>query len=332
MSLFKKPWFQALCMLLLGAGVAFLMFRTHDLDSLWAEMRKADARFLILAVALSAGGHVLRAMRWKRLYAGAGSKAGLGNAFAALMTGYLVNFAIPRLGEITRCAIMLRQNQIPLLRSFGTVIVERVVDVSMLALLAILTLVTASAALTAAIDARVVLPLRKTFDTYAPEILYFALAGTGMLVLSLFLFRSTWFRLRWKWAGEALQKAREGLFSLWHLRSKAGFLAETMGIWLSYWSGPVCTLAALDMLTPQFLGVSFAMFTMGSIARTIPIPAGSLGPYHFLVSQVLMAFGFSATQSLAAATLNHATQTGFYFLAGICSVVYLALKRPAQEV
>jgi hypothetical protein len=72
----------------------------------------------------------------------------------------------------------------------------------------------------------------------------------------------------------------------------------------------------MDMARADWVGVSFTMFVMGSIARTIPLPAGSMGPYHWLVSQVLMVFGYGATEALAAATVNHATQTVFYFIGG----------------
>lgn len=37
-----------------------------------------------------------------------GYRPKLANTFAAVMTGYLANLAVPRLGEITRCTVLNR--------------------------------------------------------------------------------------------------------------------------------------------------------------------------------------------------------------------------------
>jgi uncharacterized membrane protein YbhN (UPF0104 family) len=243
-----------------------------------------------------------------------------------------VNFAIPRLGEVTRCALVFRLERIAVLHSLGTVFVERVIDVLVLGLLVMITLFTASNALWAMLNEVVGKPFVELWMLNGRLLL---LAGAVALLFGLL---GVWVAKQWmERHGEgvvrrSLGQIREGLRSFWVLKSKGRFLLLTMGIWISYWSGPFCTLWAMGMLNENGIAVSFAMFTMGSLARTIPIPAGSLGPYHFLVSQVLIAFGFDPVLALAAATVNHATQTFFYFLAGSISAMALPfLKEKAPD-
>ena len=328
MPFLRKQWVQAVLLLMLGGLIVALMVRKQDMASVWAEMRKADARFLLLAVVLSGIGHVLRAMRWRGLLQGAGYQVRTADAFAALMTGYMVNFAIPRLGELTRCAILLRLGKVPLLNSAGTVIAERAADVLMLGLLAVATIATAGPALSQALQEKAWQPLQETLSERGLVLLLGAIGFILLLVIGYLLFKSHPLRSPGSIVAKWQQQGKNGLLGIFRQPSWPAFLLQTFGIWLSYWSGPICTLLALDMMRPEWIGISFAMFTMGSLARTLPLPAGSMGPYHFLVSQVLIAFSFSPTQSLAAATLNHATQTFFFLLAGGISMLYLALRRP----
>ena len=56
------------------------------------------------------------------------------------MIGYLSNFALPRLGEVTRCVMLGNREKIPVDSLIGTVIVERVIDLFMLLLIMVILL------------------------------------------------------------------------------------------------------------------------------------------------------------------------------------------------
>ena len=67
-----------------------------------------------------------------------GYNPSLRNTFYAVAIGYLANFALPRLGEITRCGTLNKTENTPFDALLGTVIVERVIDVISLFLLVLL--------------------------------------------------------------------------------------------------------------------------------------------------------------------------------------------------
>ena len=51
------------------------------------------------------------------------------------MVGYLVNLVIPRGGEVSRCYNLYKLEKIPVEISFGTVVMERIVDLLCLVIL-----------------------------------------------------------------------------------------------------------------------------------------------------------------------------------------------------
>ena len=75
---------------------------------------------------------VSRAIRWKILIEPLGHSPRTTNTFYALLVGYLANLAIPRIGEITRCASLNKSEKVPFSGLVGTVIIERAIDVIML--------------------------------------------------------------------------------------------------------------------------------------------------------------------------------------------------------
>ena len=57
------------------------------------------------------------------------------NAVCTVLGSYTVNMGIPRSGEVWRCVEMERREDIPFAGLFGTLIVDRLTDVTMLALI-----------------------------------------------------------------------------------------------------------------------------------------------------------------------------------------------------
>ena len=58
--------------------------------------------------------------------------------FLAVMIGYFVNLLAPRAGEITRCSIMKKNDDVNMSVSLGSVVAERIVDLMGLILVILL--------------------------------------------------------------------------------------------------------------------------------------------------------------------------------------------------
>jgi uncharacterized protein (TIRG00374 family) len=104
-------------------------------DFLWKAWQNSNKGYLGLMALVAILSHLLRAERWRMLLVPTGNKVGLTNSFLSLMIGYLVNLAVPRGGEVSRCYNLYKLEKTPVEVSFGTVVVERMVDVICLLLL-----------------------------------------------------------------------------------------------------------------------------------------------------------------------------------------------------
>ena len=97
--------------------------------------RSADKWWLMAMAVIAIISHLLRAERWRMLLEPSGYKPTLKSSFLSLMIGYLVNLVIPRGGEVSRCYNLYKLDKTPVEISFGTVVVERIVDLVCLLLL-----------------------------------------------------------------------------------------------------------------------------------------------------------------------------------------------------
>src|SRR5258706_15859506 len=109
----------------------------NKFDYLWKAWLKCDKLYLWIMAGAAIVSHIIRALRWKMLLEPTGQNVKLSNSFWSLMSGYLVNLAVARGGEVSRCYTLYQLEKTPVEISFGTVVTERIADVvCLLALIA----------------------------------------------------------------------------------------------------------------------------------------------------------------------------------------------------
>ena len=317
---------QFVVFLALALGFTWLAFAGRNLGEVRDLLSQTRWGYVILALLLTLAGHWARAARWRLLLQGAGSDVRTSHALVGMLNGYFVNLGVPRLGEITRCGVLNRLSGAPVLAVAGSVVAERAVDVVVLLLVTTSFFLLAGGPLLATFEELVLGPVQ---DFLADKGTLLLIAGAvGLAGLAILFF---WSRNRSKdggiiaksrtWAGQLLN----GLVSALRLPRFGEFLLYTLAIWLSYYSAPLLSMLALGLEGPHLIETAFAAFLFGSLARTVPLPAGSVGAYHYLVSSVLLIWGYSESEGLGLATLNHGVQTVFYLLAGLASWVALIM-------
>ena len=125
------------------AGVLlYLALRGAELDKIAEALREANYGWLVPLFVVTMLSLLLRAWRWQVLLkalpprsSGADpSRVPLKTAFYSLMIGYMVNYALPRMGEVVRTADVAAQEKLSFSGVLGTVVVERILDVLVLAL------------------------------------------------------------------------------------------------------------------------------------------------------------------------------------------------------
>ena len=129
--------------LAVGIVLLWLAFRNVNFTKLGDLLKEANYSWLLLSVLFGFFAFISRARRWVLLVNSLGFKSSTRNAFYALMTGYLANLALPRIGEITRCVALGKKEKIPVDQLIGTVVIERTIDFFSLLLIMIIMIFTA---------------------------------------------------------------------------------------------------------------------------------------------------------------------------------------------
>ena len=311
-----------LVFLAIGALLLWLTFRHQDFSVVWEKVKTADPLFIILCCLCSVAALISRSMRWLQLTEPLGYKPRLSSAYHALMFGYLANMAIPRLGEISRCGAMSKSDEVPFEKLVGTVIVERLLDVVMLAVCIGLTALLEFDRLGGFLYTEILEPAIQKVGNATNLILILlvlAAAGTGGII---WLFRmpsppNIVLKIR-----KLMSGIGDGLKSIGKVKNKPLFVFHTVFIWTMYFMMSYLCFFALP--ETHDLGAPAALFIMvlGGIGMTAPVQGG-IGTYHLLVSRGLLLYGLSETDGLVYATMSHTVSTLLLIILGGISMLSL---------
>lgn len=92
------------------------------------SVQQANYFWVVLAVFISLLSIYIRALRWQLMIKTFGYKTSSSTVFFSIMSCYLTNLAIPRLGEVVRCTMLSSKYKIPFDKTLGTIITERAID------------------------------------------------------------------------------------------------------------------------------------------------------------------------------------------------------------
>ena len=127
-----KKTIQLVGIFAIGFAFLYAVFNNINWVELWQRFTEANYFWIAAGMLVSLLSHWMRAYRATMLYEPLGFKVSTLNSFNAVIIGYFMNYFIPRGGEISRCAALLKTNSIPVEKGIGTVITERLVDMVML--------------------------------------------------------------------------------------------------------------------------------------------------------------------------------------------------------
>ena len=291
--------------------------------------RAADKTWLIIMAVISIISHLIRAERWRMLLAPSGYRTKLSYSFLSLMVGYLVNMVIPRGGELSRCYNLYKLDKTPADISFGTVVVERIVDLVCLLTLIALAFIVESDKL---FDFISTLPIGAGDGTSA-TLVVIAVAVGGLLLFGAIAY---WVIKKNKkinaFVVRTWQGFRDGFMSVFKLRNKPLFIAYSVVIWALYFLMSYTVILAFPETKDLGIEAVLSLFAIGSIAMAAPLPGGT-GSYHVLVPQGLV-FLYNVPQADAVAFtfIFHGWQTAILIAGGAISLIAtsIILKRKNQ--
>lgn len=295
-----------------GLILLWLAFRNVEFERLVEGLKKANYFWLLPSVAFSCFAFASRARRWILLINPLGFNPSFRNTFHSLMTGYLANLALPRLGEITRCMALGRKEKIPADQLFGTVVVERTIDFLSLLIILLILVIFRGGEINEFLKVSIFIPLQEKV---------FSILGFRWIIWAVLLLLSaiTFFLLiryrknlrKFRFIARLFDIAKGiiyGLKTITTLERKWEFIFHTIFIWMNYALMTWIVVFAVKSTSHITLLDSVFLLVIGGLAMSAPVQSG-LGAYHYIISRGL-AFveGVKIEDGLIYAFLTHESQ------------------------
>ncbi len=284
--------------LILSAIALWWAFKEFNWTAFTNAMADASIVYIVLSIFVLLLAVPIRGFRWRIFLQPMGEVTTM-QTTEATMVGYFGNNVLPfRFGEVIRAYFISRQCNIRLSKVFGSILVERLIDVgSMLLLLGLLPLI-------------VTIP----DDLKIPVISTMIISGSAIVLL---IWASS--REKISFASGKLKSIIEnlhtGFSSLRQSRHHPSIILATILIWVCYYLNMHWAQLALGIgLT---MGQSYLLLVTVSVVIAIPSAPGFLGTYHaaviFLVNGL---FDVEISTAQALAIILHAMGFVFYTILG----------------
>ncbi|HUM47194.1 MAG TPA: lysylphosphatidylglycerol synthase transmembrane domain-containing protein [Chitinophagales bacterium] len=330
----KQKIFSAVRILLfaaIGGFLFWLVIRNQNLEEIKLKLESANWWWAVLALVFGFFSNVFRSLRWNMLIHPLGYRPKVKNTFGALMVGYLANLAIPRLGEVTRSAILSNYEKIPVNKMFGTVVVERVIDVLTIFLLLFFVLLMEFEKMSSMASDYVFAPMvAKVGFLFSQGIVFYVLVIGGFAAL---LFASWFFMVRLRRTKyylklkDMLRGFLDGLKTIGSLKNRNLFLLYTVLIWLMYFLMSYVCFYSFPATSSLGWMAALAVMVFGAFGWAAPVQGG-FGTFHVIVTQALFLYGIANNDGLAFAILNHATQVfGMLVFGGLALILLPIINR-----
>lgn len=322
--------------LALGVLLLWLAFRSISFSKLVAELKEADYSWLLLSVLFGFFAFVSRARRWVLLVNPLGYKPTLKSSFYSLMTGYLANLALPRVGEITRCIALGKKENIPVDQLIGTVVVERTIDFISLISIMIILIFTGGDHIGIFLRESILIPIQQQVGTYfsASWIVWVILFLIAVIMLILIIVYKEYFR-KIRFFSKMFNIARgviDGLKTITNLERKWEFVFHTLFIWINYALMTWVVVFSLESTAHLTFGDSIFLLVIGGLAMSAPVQSG-LGAFHYIISRGLFIVkGIPLEDGLVYALLTHESQLIFVAITGAISFFIIFRTKPKKEI
>ena len=288
------------------------------MSELLSYFKEANYTWIGLGVLLGVLSHLSRAYRWKFMINPMGYKLHIPNSFMAVMAAYLINYTIPRAGEISRASIVANYEGIPFEKGFGTIVAERIADLVMMLLIIAITLF---------------LEFEYIYDFFAerfdPNKILIGIAGLIVIsiVFVLFIRRSN-SKLALKIKG-FVAGLIEGVLSIFKMKQKWAFVGHTLFIWLMYVLMFYVTTFAVD----ETSGIPLAAILIGFISGSFSIAAtnGGVGSYPVAIFLAFSIFGIAEDAGMAFGWIMWTAQTLMVIVLGGLSLLFLPIYNKNRE-
>lgn len=277
----------SVCAIVLAAIFIWLTLRQTDFQVLKQAASEANYIWFLLSMAISIFSYWLRAKRWQLLSEPIGHPFSAKAGFWAISFAYFMNLTIPRSGEIARATSLYKMEKVPVDKSLGIVVLERVIDVLFLGFFFLLTFLFNADTLTSFLS----MSEGKSYDKFIYAGVAFIVLVTGIYLIRNQLKKLPFFQK----IAEFIKGILIGVQSIMHLKKRGLFIFYSFAIWICYFFMTYLVFFAFPATSHFGLAEGFFLIVAGALGMILPA-VGGLG-YPYVMSLAFTAMYISNGQS-----------------------------------
>lgn len=291
------------------------------------SFKRANYSWVVLLIFFGLLSNFFRTERWRILLKPLGYTPNYWNTFSAVMIMFFANLLFPRLGEVMRCTILYKYENVPVEKSIGTMVLERIIDLVCILILGGIILM---------------LEYQRFYQFFADmfakvNFVKLAVIATVVIIIGgiVFFFLNKRKKIHDEVVREEniiLTKLKGlwlGIISIKDIDRKWEFIFHTIAIWICYILMPYFGFKCLT--ETAHLGWSAAMASVFFGGFAMVATQGGIGAFQIVTQKVLETYGIAAVIGFSYGWISWTVQTVFVLAGGILSLIFLALFNKEEK-
>jgi hypothetical protein len=321
--------------LLFSLGFLLIWLVTKQVAGKKAEIiqafRSADYFWIGIACVMSILSHIIRAQRWNNLLNPMGYHSKWYNTNGAIFIGYFANYGIPRSGEISRCTIIAKYDNVPFEKALGTVITERIIDFIILFVIFIISLFVQFKELIGLSNQYIFFPLIEKLNAFKKNQILFWICILIFFatIFILYIKRKKINNLLKGKFGNLLKGFKDGLISVTEVKNKTVFISSSIAIWLMYLLTQYVTFFAFEGTSKLGFSECLVMLLFGTFG--VIFTPGGLGAYQAILTGILLYYKIDDVTAFAYPWLLWVVQLIVVAILGSVSLIALPFLNKSED-
>lgn len=315
--------------LLIAGALLYWMYRDFDFTEVKRIfLNEMNIWWLFASLIPITLSHIFRGLRWLITLEPLGYRPKTGDSIDSIFVAYAANVLVPRVGEVSRCAVLTKYDKVPFSKALGTLVAERLIDMLLVLLFVCVMLLT---------QLDVFLSLFAQTGTNEASFSKLLTSPKTYLVVAAVVVAcvALWIPLKktklYAKVKQAISGFVDGLLSLKTMNRKGLFLLYTIGIWVGYFLEFYIAFFCFPFTAQLTVVQALVIFAAISLAIIIPTPNGA-GPWHFVVISMMTLYGVSQTDASSFALIVHTFQTLGVIMLGVYGWVALQVRNRKLKV
>ncbi len=304
----------------IGVFCIYYSFKDISFSEFKEYFTKINYLWVFVGISLGALSHISRSYRWKFLIEPLGYKLGFINSVLTVFSAYLINYTVPRAGDIARGTFISKYENIPFEKAIGTIVAERAVDVLCILIIIMIGLII-------------------EFDKISNKLIGFIKESDfstllwSLLIVLIFLITIYLIIKRFKFYKKIksfLSGLIDGMTIIFKMKNRNQFIFHSIFIWIMYVLMFYFTSKAfvdLNQVTFFQLTISFTL-----AALSIMLSNGGIGIYPLAVEESLGWYGVQSATGLAFGWVMWLSQTLMVVIFGGLSLFVLPFINRSKSI